>query len=299
MLRVVIPLGLLLFASAPRPALAWGQDGHQIVCEIAWRELSRPTRARVRDLLSGDEETTFARSCSWADRVLRDRDESYDPYHYVNVPEGAAEIPACPGKCALSGIERFAAVLRDRNATKDERRFALKLVGHLVGDLHQPLHVGYAFDRGGNDVRVSFFGEPSNLHRVWDVLILERLHRDWKTYAKTLASQIRPIDRTLWTPTTPERLSTPKRSSTPKDWAHESYQLVEHLVYRELPSLDQAYLERARLVVEERLQAAGVRLAALLEETLSDPITTPHTAPDAPPSGSSDRRSSRSGDSAR
>jgi nuclease S1 len=249
-------VALAICGLSPSLALAWGEAGHHIVCEIAWQELDAKTRDTVRELLAGDVDRTFAKSCSWADRVLRRRDPSFDRYHYVNVPEGAERVPPCEGKCVVEGIEEFALVLGDLGAPRRDRVLALKLVGHLVGDIHQPLHAGYASDRGGNDVPVELLGRKTNLHAAWDTGLLQSLGRDWQAQARELASGIRAGDRRLW-------------RGSPRDWAEESFALVDGPVYEGIPALGDAYVAWARPVLEERLQAAGVRLAALLRRTLT------------------------------
>jgi hypothetical protein len=261
MLRVVVHILVIALCGLwPARGLAWGEAGHHIVCEIAWTALDPAARTQVVELLRGDADRTFARSCSWADRVLRRRDGSFDPYHYVNVPEGADRVPPCAGKCVVDGIDEFARVLGDLAAPRRDRVLALKLVGHLVGDIHQPLHAGYVSDRGGNDVAVEVFGRKTDLHAAWDTDIVKRLHRDaqqdWTQYARALATGIRPVDRRLW-------------RGSPRDWAYESYRLVEDVVYDGVPVIDDAYVARVRPVIEERLQAAGVRLASLLNGALA------------------------------
>ena len=241
---------------SPSLALAWGEDGHHIVCEIAWQNLESEAKEEIREMLEGDDDPTFAVACSWADRVLRTRDPSFNPYHFVNAPERSASIQTCAGKCVISGIERFEKVLRDPSSSSKDRLEAVKLVGHFVGDIHQPLHASYSSDKGGNSVAVTFLGKRSNLHKVWDSLIIEQANLGWSEYATGLAEKIHPIDRTLWS------------GGTPLDWANESYQVVEDLVYDDVPSLGSSYYQRARGVVENRLQAGGLRLAELLNEAL-------------------------------
>jgi len=257
MIPFIRALVLVSCVLIPTQAFAWGEDGHSIVCEIAWQNLDPQIQARISELLEGDEDKTFAASCSWADRVLRQRDSSFDEFHFVNAPEGSAAVPPCPGKCVVNGIEQFVSTLRDPSASDADRLFALKLVGHFIGDIHQPLHAGYSSDRGGNSTSVSFLGRSSNLHRVWDSLIIAEVGSDWREYAARLASDIHPIDRTLWS------------GGTPIAWANESYQLVEGLVYDGAPTLDEFYFERTRGVVEDRLQAAGLRLAETLNAALA------------------------------
>jgi hypothetical protein len=134
-------LGLLactFVSSWSTPALAWGDTGHRIICEIAFQELNDPARERVKAMIRQDPEfDTFAESCSWPDRPRRRAVE-----HYVNLPrdaEGFAKDP-CPvaDKCVVSAIEKDLAVLSSPGAREQEKLEALKYLGHWVGDVHQP-----------------------------------------------------------------------------------------------------------------------------------------------------------------
>ena len=86
----------------------------------------------------------------------------------------------------VSAIERYCKVLRSTAKprmpppTKEERVEALKFLIHLAGDLHQPLHVSRARDRGGHDIAVEFVDNKTNLHRVWDsgLAIRKRISKD-------------------------------------------------------------------------------------------------------------------------
>ncbi len=116
----------------------------------------------------------------WADSVRRDRPES-GPWHYVNVPITEPEYNArfCGEKgCVVGKIEDFRKDLANKNLPRAKRREALLFLVHFVQDMHMPLHVGDNHDRGGNDHQVQFFGEGSNLHRVWDSGMIEQAYKN-------------------------------------------------------------------------------------------------------------------------
>lgn len=261
---------IVLSIEAPR-VLAWGNDGHLIVCEIAWREVAEETRVAIRDLLSKEPEPTiFSASCLWADEKRSDPAFDYlKPLHFVNLDRhqpGIDQDAACSVKgCALKAIDEYAAVLSSRERPVGERLIALKMLGHVVGDLHQPLHVGYGDDSGGNSVKVRFFGEEWsgrtrwNLHKVWDTGLIDHLARDWKKLAERLRSGVSPIDRELWL------------RGSPVQWAEESYQWTEDVVYR-LPTdrnVGWEYFLRNAIVVETQLMKGGLRLASLLNRSFA------------------------------
>lgn len=257
-LRIAVALFSIAFASR---AFSWGDDGHRIVGDIAWRFLQPETREEVSGLLLGAGESNLAEASTWADRIRSD--DSYDwaaPLHYINLPtawDGYREQRDCPpAGCILKAIDHFSSVLADRTATESARAEALLFVAHFVGDLHQPLHTGLAADRGGNDVQVSFFGFETNLHWLWDSKLPAGFIGDWRTYAEKASREVTPGQRRAW------------QASSPQDWAAESHRLAHRYAYTDKTALGEDYYLRNREVVAERLRQGGVRLAGLLEGTL-------------------------------
>lgn len=278
-------------AVSPSVAMAWGRDGHRIIGDVAERELTPRTRERVRAILGGKSVTEVS---TWADDV-RNRPEyrSTDRYHYVNILPGAAGYDAardCPeGACVTAAIEKYAAVLRNAQATPTEQEEALKFLVHFVGDVHQPLHAGHGRDRGGNDIQVrlaaEFGSRETNLHRLWDWGIMEATDRRWPQQGEKLAAAVTPEMRARFA------------SLDPVVWTNESFKLSESNAYA-LPAgnvIDRAYVERNGPVVDERLTAAGLRLGAMLnalfdpqgaDEKKPEPKVGPANGTDAkPPSG--------------
>jgi hypothetical protein len=124
----------------------------------------------------------LASIASWADDYRASHDESRN-WDFVDVPYGRdqydsvtdCKLDTTYGDCIIKAVERFTAVLRDCSQAAGERRVALKFVVHFIGDLHQPLHAATrvnpdtaADDRGGNQIKVTFLGVPTNLHHLWD-----------------------------------------------------------------------------------------------------------------------------------
>ena len=117
------------------------------------------------------------------------------PWHYVDVPLDEPRYdPRFSGDDPKKGfivdkIAEFRAILKDPSKPVEERRLALRFIVHLVGDIHQPLHVGDNHDRGGNDTQVRWFDRGSNMHRVWDSGIIERAggnEESWLTDLKAM-----------------------------------------------------------------------------------------------------------------
>lgn len=256
-------LGSLLtpIPSTPSFPPSWGYDAHRLICEIAWRELKPRARDRILDLLRGDPfSERFSESCVWADEMRGDSTYArYRTAHYLNVPPGAAEVdPAvhcAESYCVIEAIRDLVPAIADPSASRERRREALKFLTHFVSDLHQPLHVGRPGDQGGNGTAVVFQGEPSNLHIVWDASLLQQYLLDpWD--ARRMHEMITPVDRTRW------------RDLDPVTWANESYEIVERLAYRGVESgtLDAAYGERLRYLMEERVLQAAYRLGLILNQ---------------------------------
>lgn len=267
---VIVLLTVLVSAAAPARLAAWGAEGHEIICGIAWQRFTPQAKELIKDLLSADRdpERSFSESCTWADRVRDESHRSTAPYHFMNVARGARGIDLdrdCPAyDCAPIAIRRYAVYLASAERSRDERAEALKFLGHFVGDLHQPLHVAFGEDRGGNEIPVEWFGKRHSrgdgldLHRVWDWEILNRAKLD---YPHSVADLARGIT---------ESQTAARNGLDVVAWADESYLLAVEIAY-DLPGdgkLGEVYFERARPVVEEQLRKAGLRLAHLVNALL-------------------------------
>ncbi|MBX3316517.1 MAG: S1/P1 nuclease [Phycisphaeraceae bacterium] len=257
LLVATVCLAAMLWASA---AHAWGRDGHYVVAWIAYQRLEPAARAEI-DRLLATEQTTLWDASYWPDEVARGLAQyrHLAPYHYINVADDAAGydplIASTDGDVA-QGIAKFAEILGNRSEPDDKRLEALRFFAHFVGDIHQPMHVGRASDRGGNDLRVMFFNRQTNMHAVWDSGIIQRSRTDWRGFAAELNGQIRPQDADAYI-----------EVMDPVGWANESYRLVLDEIYNEYQpdqSLAAAYVDEKLPVVEDRLSMAGVRLATKL-----------------------------------
>ncbi len=264
---------LALLAFIPTQLSAWGPKGHVIVANLAASRLAPATKENVQ-LLLGDG--SLASIASWADDVRKDRDETYD-WHFVDIPKDAAgfvESRDCfrpqdnhkdaqtdHHNCVVDRIEMFRQVLVDENASRHDRVEALKFLVHFVGDVHQPLHdVDEA--RGGNDIKVAVFGSdqcgdyPCNLHGAWDYSLIEHTGYDPDQYVRHLQNVIRAGQLQQ------------KSGGSAEDWANESLLAARKILDQKTTSIDQAYYDANISVVDERLALAGIRLAALLNDSL-------------------------------
>jgi hypothetical protein len=263
---VALAITLSLFVSISG---GWGRDGHSIVAEIAWRELSPEARKEIKALL-GD--SSLAEVSSWADTVRREDDYRWSaPLHYVNLPIDASEYNSkrdCPAEgCVVSAIEHFAGVLKDRSNTPQERGEALMFLVHFVGDLHQPMHAGRAEDRGGNSIDLTFLGEETNLHQIWDSGILNASSNEsWIDRTERLYGDINDTDKLTWLAGTADN----DWQATAGRWAFESHNIAEQHAYILAPNsqVGDEYVSKSAPIAELRLSQAGIRLASVLEECL-------------------------------
>lgn len=245
--------------------MAWGGDGHRIVGEIAYRHLTPSAKNGVDDFLDGG---SLAQACTWADRIRHDPAYRWArPLHYVNIDPDATAFDmnrdCAPRGCVVSAIQKYGDILSDSAALRTARIEALKFLAHFVGDIHQPLHVGRARDRGGNDIRVSFFHNMTNLHRLWDSGMIRRAHKNWRETAILLDHEITPLQIIDWTCT------------DVTIWANESHRLCYAYAY-DIPKsgeLAEDYFDRCMPVVDRQLAKAGIRLAHMLNKVFVDEST--------------------------
>ena len=248
---------VILLCIASQHAAAFGRTGHYTVCDLAY-QLSQPqTQRSIDKLVAKSGKSSLAKACSWADEVRSDAEFEWSaPLHYVNFPRTAAHVTMadCPDKgCILSGI----ADMRKRLTANKHDWQALLFLAHFIGDLHQPLHVSYQDDLGGNRTAVYFFGLPNNLHGVWDFALLKHAgYEDQPNKAQRLLSRITDLQRQQW------------QQDDVLGWANESADITAQIYqqYRAGMLLDDTYVTEFQPVLELRIQQAAVRLAMLLDQ---------------------------------
>ena len=267
--RLTLVPAALAVASVPSPALAWGKTGHRGVAALTEPQLSGLARAHVEELLGVD---SLDEAATWPDDMRSAPEDFWQktatPWHYVTL-NGIVYDHAPSEGDALKALDHFSATLKDPNASLADKKLALRFVVHLVGDLHQPLHVGKCCDRGGNEVKVKWFGRNLNLHSVWDSALVDEEQLSFTEMAAKLQRHTSNADVVAWW------------DINPRDWVSESAQLRE-TVYPEPnpkdpkdpkapPELSYGYVYKYTPLMEQRLKQAGVRLAAFLNDIYSRP----------------------------
>lgn len=243
---------ILLFSLVAEFAFGWGQTGHRVIGAIAENHLSRKAQKEIAKIL-GDE--SLAMGSTWMDEIRSDDhyDHTHD-WHWVSIPndKNYEETEKNPDGDLVEATERMIDILKREEATQDEKRRALLMLVHLVGDLHQPLHVGTGDDRGGNAVKVEFFWEPSNLHRVWDSGMIDKKQL---SYSELVCAIDHPEDEQV-----DQWLQGDIRS-----WANEA-KAYRDQVYDigEEKKISYEYMYQNWSLVEQQLLKGGVRLAGIL-----------------------------------
>lgn len=256
-MRHFLILVCFLLVATSTNAYDWGKKGHRVTGAIAEKYLTKKTKKAIADLLDGQ---SLAFVSTYGDEIKSDRAyREFGPWHYVNVPFDSTyeEHPKSDRGDIIMGIEKCVSVLEDKNATKDNKAFYLRLLVHFIGDLHQPLHVGIGEDKGGNDFQVRWFDEGTNLHSVWDTKMIESYGMSYTE----LADNAEELSK---------RQLEALQSGSVLDWMEDSRNLVKD-IYANTESgekLGYRYMYDYFTILRGQLQKGGVRLAQLLNDIL-------------------------------
>ncbi|MCC6912141.1 MAG: S1/P1 nuclease [Rhodospirillaceae bacterium] len=258
-------VGIFIACAVSAPAYAWGDAGHKMVCHVAWDSLKEKPRGEVKELLGAAGEAAFAEACTWPNHHRDTHPETRD-WHVVYVPKDARKVEEardCPEKtsCLIREIDRNLAILKS-GASREERATALKFLAHFVGDIHEPLRIGFAEDRGGEGIPATFLGKATTMRAIWDEDILATDPQALDSLRATYQAYT-PLDRLFV-----EWIETP-----PVEWATESLWIMRTPAtgYVGNPGglvFDEVYLKQNMPVALDRIAKAGMRLGHVLNEAL-------------------------------
>ena len=278
-------LGLALALVAPK-ARAWGDDGHRVVGELAWRRLSPAAQAAVSEALTDQGYESLAEAATWPDTFAR-RFPEYDPmkpFHYVNVDARAPSYQRerdCPNGCVVTVLTQFIALLasKDPPLSLSERRRAIYWIAHLMGDIHQPVHIAHPDGKGGTATLLSFFDakDRRSAHWIWDFGLIEKRPPSPKTPLAGAVIADAPgyamLADQLMAGLTPAKVRAWQAVTSPEALANEGLSVARRYAYLQSSDhVDEAYEKTRWPIVAEQLQKAGVRLAAVLERALGTPF---------------------------
>uniref|UniRef100_A0A1D1YVZ5 Aspergillus nuclease S1 n=1 Tax=Anthurium amnicola TaxID=1678845 RepID=A0A1D1YVZ5_9ARAE len=284
----LFPLVLISLSISAAPSVdAWGKEGHFMVCKIAEKYLTENATNAVLELLPAVAEGDLAAVCSWADEV-RFRYRWSSPLHYINTPgvcnfKQSRDCHNAKGEkdmCVVGAINNYTAQLLtygDSSPSGYNLTESLMFLAHFMGDVHQPLHVGFADDEGGNTIVVRWYRRKTNLHHVWDVSIIETAMKDF--YNKDINIMIESIEKNLTSNWADDIIGWEtcdrKIVTCATKYASESITLSCNYAYKDVEqdtTLGDEYFFSRFPIVEKRIAQAGVRLAALLNK-IFDPTT--------------------------
>ncbi|OUJ72879.1 S1/P1 nuclease [Hymenobacter crusticola] len=248
---------LFLLALLPFSLRAWGVMGHRTVAKIAQNHLKKSTKRQIAQLLGTE---TIPLVSTWADEARYSSEyKETAPWHFANLPDGlgyeqfSTQLKALTVPNAYQALQQNIQILKDPAKSKDEKVVALKFVIHLVGDVHQPMHVSRAEDQGGNKIQAKYQGKETNLHSLWDSGLVEYQGYTYSEMAQAY-DHVRGSQQKQW------------QAADPVQWMFESYQISQQL-YAEAAKgtdFDFRYTPAHLPTVQERITQAGIRLAGVL-----------------------------------
>lgn len=246
---------LLLFPIIGFGNTIWGKTGHRVTGQIAQNHLTGKAKRALTDLLDGH---SLAFVSTFADDIKADRSYSkFSPWHYVNYPLGMSYVASEKSEDGdiITAIEECTAIVKNEANSREDRVFHLKMLVHLIGDLHQPMHASRAEDKGGNDIQVQWFGQGSNLHSIWDKNLIE-------SYGMTFTELAGELDHFS------KKEKKKIQEGTIYDWVDESHEICGELYdsVKVGDKLGYQYSYKYNDLLFEQLQKGGLRLAKVLND---------------------------------
>ncbi|GFP84663.1 endonuclease 2 [Phtheirospermum japonicum] len=276
LLHILFPLSLLVVIPF---ACGWGYDGHIVICRIAQAHLSKVAAQAVRKLMPNNAKGDLGIICPWADTIKYRYRWSSD-LHFVNIPDHLCTYKynrdcigrnGDKGRCLAGAINNYTAQLtyKKHQCNYNNLTEALLFLSHFIGDIHQPLHVAYKSDKGGNTIKVMWFTRKQSLHHVWDTDII----RTWEgglnaSKVDGLTKGILQKINTKWKWQIHEwGVCSSYQKTCPNVYASESIKAACEWAYKGVHSgsiLKEDYYRTRLPIVELRIAQAGIRLAATL-----------------------------------
>ena len=262
-MKLVFKILIFAFVLQSAEAYSWGTTGHRTIAEIAEHHLSNKSKRKLKKIL-GDQKLAYY--ANWPDFVKSDSLKRYketEIWHYVNVTpkqnfqDFQKELKENKTPNLYSAIIQQREILEDKNSTKEAKKQAVVFLIHLMGDMHQPFHVGRAEDLGGNLISLNFFKQPTNLHSLWDSKLVDFQNYSYTEFATVLDKKSKDDIEKLQT-------------GSLEDWLFESYKKADK-IYSQTPANENYsydYNYKFSETLENQLLKGGLRLAKYLNEIL-------------------------------
>lgn len=250
-MKTIASFFILLFCATS--VFAWGPTGHRAVGLVAERHLSAKAKKNLAKILG---QQSLAEVSTWMDEIRSDSVYNYTAdWHWVTIETGKTydQSPKNPKGDVIATLEKVIGELKKHTLDKKTETEYLKILVHLVGDIHMPLHVGCCDDQGGNKVKVKWFRTDTNLHHVWDSDMID----DTKLSYTELTGFLGEPDaatRAQW------------QKNNVREWAGESMALRTQVYTIGDGNLGYKYSYKNFGSVKQRLQQAGIRLAGILNQ---------------------------------
>lgn len=260
---------------------AWGNLGHKTSAQIAWDILDAQTKAQVNTIL---QKKDFVEAATWADEARAQKQWKYTVwYHFEKAPDGYNYLDNL--KQQNESLQKkggliqalFVAeeILSNPHESTEDKENAMKFLIHFIGDIHQPFHTGRPEDNGGTKLKVSWLGDKTSLHHVWDSSIIELAHADLLKDKKE-DEQVALYAHYLQNKFAISSLGA-KSLSNYDLWMQESMERRKE-GYDHKDDSEKDYTTRFSNHIDERIYLAGVRIAYTIKRILSTQrkrITTP------------------------
>jgi len=245
---------------APLQSMAWGAEGHRICGQIADSYLSPQARKAIKEILANE---SIAITSNWADFIKSDPDYNYlSPWHYIDfdkaytLPEMQDFLAHDTKVDAYTKLNFLIAELKKKDLSKENKLLYLRMLIHIIEDVHQPMHTAHTDDKGGNDFKVNWFNTPTNLHSIWDSQLIEFQQLSYTEYTNAI-NHTTLAQREEW------------QKAPIAQWLYESNQIAEKL-YTEIKPGDTLngykYNFNHIETLNNQLLKAGVRLAGVLNQ---------------------------------
>jgi hypothetical protein len=257
-------------------AIGWGRDGHTAIGVLAVNQLQPEALQQLESIVDPLTKQAMAEACNWPDDYREAEEGEWSgPLHYINIPRGETaytESRDCPEEphsagqpaqhCATEAIKFYARELIRDQATDEQRWRSFAWLCHLVADLHQPMHAGFADDRGGNSVEVIFEDWHMNLHHFWDSALIKRQAGSWQ-YLIGQLSEFPPVKAgSEWSPL------------MVNDWTNSSHKLASEHAYPASATIDEMFAQQSWELIQEQIRLAASHLALVINSVLkTEPVT--------------------------
>jgi hypothetical protein len=248
--------GITLFAllfSITLTSFGWGVTGHRAIGWVAEQHLTPKAKKKLKELLG---QQSLAIVGTWMDEIRSDSTYNHTAdWHWVTIETGKTyeDSPKNPNGDVIMTLERLIASLKTGKVNRKDQIEFVKMIVHLVGDIHQPLHVGCCDDRGGNNVKVKWFRNDTNLHSVWDSGLIDDTRLSYTEIGLALGEPSK------------DELKNWQKASV-REWASESMVHRKQVYAIGDGNLSFKYSYKNMDLVKQRLLQAGIRLAGIFNQ---------------------------------